>query len=119
MTGVSWNHSGLLTLPTMFQYGSILWSVWHVLRGILLTVELLNQYWTSVCWNLFQQLFWLGWGTSSVINDRQFAQPFLSGEEIVWVFGELLQMLLLALPIIAAIETIVGKKAAMPQSRSS
>ena len=101
-------------LPIVFVYGFNSISAWLLSAWLLLVLEFLNQYWTSVCLNLLFQVFWFYWGVSSVMYDRHLAKPYLSGSENVWVFGQLLQVFLLALPAVAAIEIITGMKEAMP-----
>jgi hypothetical protein len=79
------------------------------LRTVLVLVEFLDHYWTSVCCNLLFEVFWLGYGLWSATDDRRAATQYLSGSENAWGFDQLLQMFLLALPVVAALEAIVGE----------
>lgn len=77
----------------------------------------LFEVWYSINFDLFRTYLILVVSTWGVYSLRQEAKNshYLQGEEDSWGFGQILPLLLLALPLFQSIETVFGKSGPSPQ----
>lgn len=71
--------------------------------------DFVEIFYTSLTMALYFRVIGFVYGIVGLLGDRASADPFLAGSENAWQFGQLLQMFLIALPLLTALEACVGE----------